>query len=277
MTPQEIDAKIREFFDDNYELLALESGHKVTEDVKRLALQQVLFYYKKMRRVAEKVTDTEVRLTLPSQTTPQGRPFTIEGIVDIVREEEETWMYDIKTHDPEFVIANRHFYEKQLNVYAYIWKGLRGQPLDQTAIISTDFPVELKIAMRENDAFRISEAVERWNPEILIPYHPEHVEETIRDFANTVDCIENHEFAPPSPEKLDEKLPGSNSRFGRRICRRCDARFSCNSYRQYIFKSGSILQADYQKFISDLADDADQEDWLNGNLQSTTYQQRNID
>ncbi len=275
MKTQEIEEKIREFFEDNYELLALESGHTVTEDVKKIALQQVLFYFKKMRHVAERVTDTEVRLTLPSQTTPEGRTFTIEGIVDIVREGDETWMYDIKTHDPEFVQANRDFYEKQLNVYAYIWQGLRGQPLDHTAVISTDFPKDLKEAMRDNDFFRINEAVERWNPEIIIPYHPEHVAETIRDFAKTVDKIENHRFAPPPAEKLDEKMPGSNSRFGRRICRRCDARFSCNAYRQYIFKSGTTLQSDYQKFITDLADDADQEDWINGNLQAPNFDNRN--
>jgi hypothetical protein len=275
MTTSEVEEKIREYFEDNYELLALESGHTVTEDVKRLALQQVLFYYKKMRHVAERVTDTEVRLTLPNQKTAKGRTFTIEGIVDIVREGDETWMYDIKTHDPEFVQANRAFYEKQLNVYGYIWQGLRGQPLDHTAVISTDFPPDLKDAMRENDAFRINEAVERWNPEINIPYHPEHVEETIRDFANTVDCIENHEFAPPPPERLEEKLAGSNSRFGRRICRRCDARFSCNSFRAYIFKGGTALQSDYQKFITDLADDADQEDWINANLQSPNFGNRN--
>ena len=271
MTTAQIEDKIREFFELNYELLAMESGHSVTEDVRNLALQQVLFYYKKMRRVAENVTDTEVRLTLPNQTTPQGRPFTIEGIVDIVREGNETWMYDIKTHDPDYVRANRHLYEKQLNVYAHIWQGLRGQALDHTAIISTDFPRPMKEAIRENDPFRISEAVERWNPEIPIPHQPEQVEETIRAFAETVDRIESREFAPPPAERLDEKLEGTNSRFGRRICRRCDARFSCNAYRQYIFKSGSILQADYQKFITDLADDADQDDWLDGNLQDPDF------
>lgn len=271
MNPQVIEEKIKEFFEDNYELLALESGHTVTEDVKQLALQQVLFYFKKMKHVAENVTDTEVRLTLPSQTTPEGRTFTIEGIVDIVREGNETWMYDIKTHDPDFVRSNLDFYEKQLNVYAYIWQGLRGQPLDHTAVISTDFPSDLKDAMRERDVFKISQAVDRWDPEIPIPYQPEHVTETIRDFAEAVDNIENHRFAPPPPERLHEKLPGSNSRFGRRICRRCDARFSCNSYRHYIFQSGTILQSDYQKFLTDLADDTDQEDWINGNLQAPNF------
>ncbi|MCR4415687.1 MAG: porin, partial [Thermoguttaceae bacterium] len=34
--------------------------------------------------ITERVTDTEVRLSLPQQRTPKGRVFAIEGIVDIV-------------------------------------------------------------------------------------------------------------------------------------------------------------------------------------------------
>ncbi len=56
-------------------------------------------YWKKLRHIAEKVTDTEVRLNLPNQTTPKGRGFCVEGVVDIVREDEKVTMYDIKTHD----------------------------------------------------------------------------------------------------------------------------------------------------------------------------------
>lgn len=269
MTEQEIEARIREFFEDNYEMLRMESGHAVTEDVKKLALNQVLFYYQKMREVAEKVTDTEVRLTLPNQKTPEGRPFTIEGIVDIVREDEETWMYDIKTHDPEYIEANKEFYEKQLNVYAYIWQGLRGEPLDNTAVISTDFPSSLKSAIRDNDLYRINQEMNRWNPQIDIPFRQENVEETIQDFGETVDRIENNEFQPPPVEHLQAKLPGSRSVFGRRICRRCDARFSCESFREYALGSGRRIQLDFQKFFQDIADDQDQEEWVNANLENT--------
>src|SRR5688500_987694 len=135
MKEHEIIERIRELFEDNYEVMRLEGGHAITEDIKRLALNQVLFYYEKMKDVATKVTQTEVKLTLPDQKTPKGRNFTIEGIVDIVRDDEETWMYDIKTHDPEYVMANKELYQKQLNVYAYVWQGLRGEALDQTAVI----------------------------------------------------------------------------------------------------------------------------------------------
>lgn len=269
MTEQEIEARIREFFEDNFEMLRLESGHSVTEDVKKLALNQVLFYYQKMREVAEKVTDTEVRLTLPNQKTPEGRPFTIEGIVDIVREDDETWMYDIKTHDPEYIEANKEFYEKQLNVYAYIWQGLWGEPLDNTAVISTDFPASLKNAIRENDLYRINQEMNRWNPQIDIPFRQENVEETIQDFGETVDRIENNEFQPPPVERLQAKLPGSRSVFGSRICRRCDARFSCESFREYALGSGRRIQLDFQKFFQDIADDQDQEEWVNANLENT--------
>ena len=63
----EVIEKIREYFEENYELLRLEGGHAVTEDIKQLALTQVLYYFTKMKDVANKVTDTEVKLTLPGQ------------------------------------------------------------------------------------------------------------------------------------------------------------------------------------------------------------------
>src|ERR1035437_1313711 len=87
MKEYEIIEKIQEFFEDNYESMRLEGGHALTQHVKELALRQVLLYYKKMQDVAYKVTDTEVKLTLPDQKTPKGRNFTIEGVVVIVRED----------------------------------------------------------------------------------------------------------------------------------------------------------------------------------------------
>ena len=82
-----------------------------------------MYYWKKLNHIAKKVIDTEVKLTLPEQVTPKGRKFSIEGIVDIVREDEETWMYDIKTHDPDYVKTHNDLYEKQLNIYSYIWQN----------------------------------------------------------------------------------------------------------------------------------------------------------
>ena len=126
------EARIRDFFERNYELLRMESGQVLTNDLKQEALNQVLFYYRKMKHVADNVTRTEVRLALPEQRTAQGRRFTIEGVVDVVQEGDETWLYDIKTHDPEHVRQHPGSYEQQLNVYAHIWQNLQGQPLHHT-------------------------------------------------------------------------------------------------------------------------------------------------
>ena len=97
-TQTDVEAKICRFFNDNFETLKLEGGHALAPDVKRTALQQVLMYWRKLHDIAEKVTDTEVKLNLPQQHTPAGRVFGIEGVVDIVRENDRIVMYDIKTH-----------------------------------------------------------------------------------------------------------------------------------------------------------------------------------
>ncbi len=247
--------------------MRLEGGHAITEDIKILALNQVLFYYQKMKDVATKVTDTEVKLTLPDQKTPRGRNFTIEGIVDIVREDDETWMYDIKTHDPDYIISNKELYEKQLNVYAHIWQELRGEALDNTAIISTAYPQSLKHAMLANDLFRIQHEMAKWQPLIEIPFTQEKVHETIEDFACIVDDIEDKKFGPAPVERLSEKMEGTNTLFGTPICRNCDARFSCASYREYATSKGKGERGSFKKYFEDFGSDIDQEEWVNANLQ----------
>src|SRR5690625_925281 len=81
---------IEEAFEENYELLRLEGGHSLSPHVKKLALEQVKNYWKKLRDVAENVSDTEVRLTLPERETPAGRRYTIQGVVDVVKEDNRT-------------------------------------------------------------------------------------------------------------------------------------------------------------------------------------------
>ena len=264
LTEQEVLKEIEEAFELNYERLRLEGGHALTEDIKQLALNQVKLYWKKLRDVAEKVTDTEVKLSLPEQRTPQGRKFSIEGIVDIVREEDETWMYDIKTHDADYVRSNIDLYERQLNVYSYIWKGLRGEPLDHTAIIALSFPPALNQAVREKNQKQLEHEVAHWNPLIEIPFEQEHVNETISDFACVVDCIEENQFAPPPLSTLKGKV--GNELFATRVCRNCDARYSCASYREYALGSSSKAVSGYKKYFEDLGPEIDVEDWKTSNL-----------
>jgi transcriptional regulator with XRE-family HTH domain len=266
MTDEEMEGQIREKFEQNYELLRLEGGHALTNDVKEAALAQVLYYYRRMRSVADRVTETEVKLTLPDQETPGGRRFTIEGIVDIVSEQGEVWMYDIKTHDPDYIRANKEYYERQLNVYTYIWESLRGNKLDHTAIISTSFPPAMRMAIASKDEERIARELPKWEPLIPIDFDHSKVAETIQDFAKTVDKIENNDFEPPTLEKLQEKLEGTNISFAHRMCGNCDGRFSCESYREYALQTGIRTKQNLKKYFEDYRDDADQESFITGNL-----------
>lgn len=259
-----VEEKIKDLFEENFELLRLESGHSITDSVKTEALNQILFYWRKLKDVAEKVTDTEVKLTLPNLKTPKGRNFTIEGIVDIVREDEEVWMYDIKTHDPDYIVSNLDFYEKQLNIYSYIWEHLRGNELNHTAIISTAYPQTLKQAMLQNDQNKILNEVDKWDPVIEIPHDLKNVDETIDDFGKIVDKIEDGEFNPPDIRFLKTPVTGTKSLFATRVCRNCDARYSCGSFREYAMESKS--KSNYKKYFKEYINESEQIEWLERNL-----------
>jgi len=223
-----------------------------------------------MRDVAENVTDTEVKLNLPEQLTPQGRKYGIEGVVDIIRENDRTVMYDIKTHDADYVRANTTEYEKQLNVYAHIWQGLRKQDLDQTAIIATSLTVGLREASRGNDIKRIEKELNNWNPLIDISFNQGSVEATIAEFGEVVDAIESRSFEPPPVERLKALLPGKKTTFAVQVCRNCDARFSCSAYRNYVDSSQSRADTLLSRFLNDYGSDSDREDWRYTNLEATT-------
>jgi len=267
MTPQEIEERIKEMFEKNYQSLRLSGGHALTEDIKQLALSQVIAYYRKLRRIAEQVTETEVKLTLPNETTPNKNKFNIEGIVDIVQEADEIWMYDLKTHDADFIRGHKEFYEDQLNVYAHVWQKLRNNKLDHTAIISTALPEKIKNAMKFGDEEIQKLALKEWEPVIEIEYKEENVTETIKEFAKVVDNIEDRIFSAPDVERLKKKEPGTNVQFATYVCRNCDARFSCSSYREYVKQSGARNQTDIWNYLEDSGDAVNNEEKILANLE----------
>lgn len=256
INPKEIEQFIFDEFHRNYELLQLEGGHSLSPEIKRLALHQVRMYYRRMNQLAETVTDTEVKLTLPELTTSKGNKFSIEGVVDIVREQEKTTMYDIKTHGAESVKASFEVYEKQLNIYAYIWQELRGEELDETAIIATQLPDNVREALELGDEAKLHYELTKWDPLIPINFSQENVTQTINEFKETVDNIEDGVFEPTPIEKLKDKVPGTRVRFATRVCRNCDARFSCSSYRQYALSSKGA-GSNFTQYINDLGTDTD--------------------
>jgi len=255
---EDIEERLNEFFEENLAALVLEGGHSLSPDVKETARKQVLMYWRKLRVIAERITDTEVRLSLPQQKSPQGRVFAIEGIVDIVREDERVVMYDIKTHNTEAVKANIEDYERQLNVYAHIWQNLRGQRLDETAVICTQLPEGLNQAVGSGVEQRIEFELARWEPVIPTPFEPEHVVETIAAFGEVVDEIEDGAFAPRDLATLQSRQPGTYGPFATNVCRNCDARFSCSSYREYAHAASQGAERRFRQYFDDLGDDVEQ-------------------
>ena len=246
-----IEAFIRQVFEENFELLAAESGHVISAESRAAALQQVLLYWRKLRHVAERVTDTEVHLTLPGQRSPGGREYAIEGMVDIVREDGCVVMYDIKTHEADYVRANLDLYRQQL---------------DSAAIIATNFPRAVKEALSNPDPRALEAALAAWDPLIPIEYDPLNKDHTLIEFGRVVDVVEDGRFAPPPLERLQATIPGVliHERFGTRICRQCDARFSCDSYRRFAGGVQRLAERGMTYFVDS---NPNQEEWRTAGLE----------
>ncbi len=244
ITDAEVEERINEFFEQNYALLRQEGGHVLAEGARKQALTQALLYWRKLKSIASSVTQTEVKLALPGQVTPSGRPFVIEGVVDIVREGDEVWMYDLKTHEASEVRAEREQYMEQLNVYAHIWKGIQNQTLDGTAIIATRLPLELRDAIQSGDRRAIKARLSEWEPVVELPFDEKKIRQTVENFGRCVDAIEDGKFAPPAPEELGRSKGSRRPKrteptFAQIHCRNCDARFSCASHRAYLASRSS--------------------------------------
>lgn len=265
MTPQEFESAIRDMFEDNFRYLRENSGHAINENMKENAYRQILCYYRKNQKIIEQITRSEVKLSLPEQKTPNQKiPYTIEGVVDIVREGEETWLYDLKTHDPERIKAEPEKYKEQLNVYAHIWKGLQKNELDNTAIIATPIPNALKQAIESGNEEKIQKEYDKWEPVIPFGYDEDEVADMIERFGETVEHIENSDFTPPEVKKLESKMPGMKFNFATHVCRNCDVRYSCSSYVEYLKKSRNANRSNMLKYMAGSAEE--QEEFIEGNL-----------
>lgn len=229
---EEIEQQILNSFEENFQRLRMESGHTLSADVKEVAKQQVLLYWKKLKELAYSVTDTEVSLNLPNLETNKGRKYNIEGVVDVVREGKRVTMYDIKTHEADFVNSHKEIYQPQLNVYAYIWEHLKNEKVSEIAVIATRLTKGISRALNSEDPDLIERELKNWNPIIKMTLNPETVNNTISEFSNVVDQIEGHIFLPPKDDELSKKQHTGNT-FATDVCGNCDARFSCSSYRIY--------------------------------------------
>lgn len=258
--------KIRQFFEENFDYLRESAGHTISRNLKEQAFQQILCYWKKNKDIVEKMTRSEVKLSLPEQKTPnQSIPYTIEGVVDIVSEGNETWLYDLKTHPVERIKGQPELYKEQLSIYGYIWQNLQGNKLDNTAIISTPVPENLQRALRDNNESAITRLIAKWEPVIPFGYSEDEVADIIEKFGETVEKIENSEFEAPPVQTLEEKPNGMKSSFGTHVCRNCDIRFSCNSFFEFIVNSRGANRNNMIEFMQ--LPDKEQNDFIDGNLE----------
>lgn len=264
MKDDEMVQYIEEAFNENYELLKLEGGHSLAPFVKRLALEQVKLYWKKMKGLAESVSETEVKLTLPLLETPCGRKYTIQGVVDVVKEVNGTVLYDIKTHDVDYVRHNKEDYIGQLNIYAHIWQTIREQELDGTSIVATGQTEEIRRAFQSRDLTKIERVLNEWEPEVQIEIDQHKVMDSILSFGEIVDLIEENKFSPSPYAKLTSTIR-DNKIFAVHVCRNCDVRFSCDSYKQYAFTS-TRAKSEFMSYYDDYGNEHEKVEILDANL-----------
>lgn len=263
---------LMEAFEANFERLREESGRSLAPFIKESARQQVLLYYRRLRELAAQVEETEVRLVLPEQTSPAGRQYTLEGVVDIVEDGSSTVMYDLKTYlDADAARDHVEPHYRQLNVYAHIWKGLRGREIDKVAVIATRPTRPLYRALRTGDPAKIQAATEAWNPVLEVPVDGNVVADVMEGFGRVVDLIEDRKFSPPGLEVLKApSRPEGKTPFAQDVCLNCDARFGCASYRQLV-RAQSPGRADeaLRDSSADFGGDAEKQAWRDSGTTAT--------
>jgi len=72
---KDLEQFISECFNENYAALTNETGQSLSLKQQESALQQVIYYLYRLWDVAEKVTETEVKLILPNQKTKKNRKY----------------------------------------------------------------------------------------------------------------------------------------------------------------------------------------------------------
>ena len=250
LTVNEID----QLFEDTYESIRAENSGGLDPDALKEAKRQVLLYWEKLgEEVASKVTETEVPLSLMGQKTPVHEiPYSIYGIVDVVKEGDLVTLYDIKSHPTSQIMEHKERYAPQLNIYAYIWKKLRNVNVSRTCIIATEPPDSLKLIRDMDELINHPDFLD-WDPIIDIEFDELHMVNTINEFGGVVESIENRVFAPMTVIEIQDTGIKND---GQIYCRKCDARFSCDTFIEYAEgKGGRTARSVQFYFDSGMSDD----------------------
>ncbi|MDP7320863.1 MAG: PD-(D/E)XK nuclease family protein [Bacteriovoracaceae bacterium] len=266
----DIEEFIHECFSENYTSLSSETGKSLSLKQQEAAIQQVVYYLYRMWDIAENVTETEVKLVLPGQRTRKNRKYNLLGVVDLVSDDSGTRMYDLKTLEKDVILEDKEKFRKQLSIYSHIWKGIKDQKLEGTAIIATSVPTEIKRVVKqfiEDPEAKFQEfhnAIEKVEPIISVDVNETQIQDFLTEFGDTIDKIEERVFTPANVIKLRTKQHATNSDFGSLVCRNCDARYSCDSYREYIGSARGKVRTLFGQYWDD--DEETAESWIIDNL-----------
>ncbi|RPK08306.1 hypothetical protein [Priestia endophytica] len=255
MRNEDMESLLKEWFDENYEMLRFANGHALNPMVKKIAFQHVLQYWRKLSNLAAQVDETELKLFLSGLETPKGNKFSILAYVDIARTQEEVFLYDIKTEDVEYLDANRKRHEDQLNLYSKMYYDLHGDPMAKAAVIATGQTEELKGAWEkytnEGDNTALEQAIKSWDPYLEVEVNKDTTTKVLSDFGKVVDKIEGKEFVSPPSIELETKVLGKkNTNFAQHVCDNCDGRFSCTSFKTYISQEGASRRGNKKSSIA---------------------------
>jgi len=272
MNTKDIEDFIKLRLKENLKLMQAETGQRVNQNVVIAAERQALAYWHTMHLLAEKITETEVKLSLPECSTPKGRTFTIEGVVDIVKEDSGMSIYDIKTMPRDYVEKNKLKFAMQLNVYAHILGGLKDVKVKKAAVIATAPADNLKRKFNTAPFKQFIDMLESMDPFVDIPLNEDSITDTITKFGEIVDRIQDGDFKPKSVGDLKRKDTegGKTRQFGTDVCRNCDARFSCSSYREFRsipenLKKVKRKDTNIWEFFTDCGESLDVSDELDAN------------
>ena len=146
----EVEQTIREAFEANYEQLRAESGHALSMDVREAALQQVLLYWRKLHELAEKITETEVRLE--SATKRRQRAGSSGSRESSILCETRPY-HHVRHQDPR---SRVHRCQQGVSIRSnststHTFGRTSAVKLDETAIISTHVPLHIREMIEGSD------------------------------------------------------------------------------------------------------------------------------
>ena len=214
ITDEEVEERIREFFDRNYELLRHEGGHVWAEGARRQALEQALLYWRKLKAIATSVTRTEEKLRLRDKSRPRaGRLWSKASSISYVRGPRCGCTTSRRTKSARCVrrptITKTSSTSTPTSGKESFARGSTELPLLQHGC-----RLNLRERFKAATPRAIREAMDAWQPVVDLPFDEEDVDRTIRDFGRCVDNIERRTAATTTRETQSAIWYATTSRSG---------------------------------------------------------------